>query len=201
MAERENMEFAQIVKQRYATKSYDGKEVPEEKVKALQEIIRHAPSSYNIQPWRIIVITDKATKERLAPAAWNQPQITSCSHLFVFCADTDVAGKIDRLEEMTGSADFGKMLRDFNSAMDDRKRLCWAQRQTYLALGNAVNGAKSLGFDSSPMEGFDPVKFAEILKLPENLVPTTLCAIGFANDTPRPKMRFSHDEVFTEMKV
>jgi nitroreductase / dihydropteridine reductase len=74
--------------------------------------------------------------------------------------------------------------------------LSWTQRQTFLPLGNAINGAKSLGFDSCPMEGFNPQEFSKILKLPENLVPTAIVAIGYAADTPRPKIRLSKEDVF-----
>ncbi len=188
--------FKEIVMARHAAKSFDGKKVPEGKVQQLQEIIRHAPSSYNLQPWKIIVVSDKAMKEKLAPAAYNQPQITTSSHLLIFAADTDIESHIVKLEQATGSAGFAKMLRDFNDSLTPEKRLSWAQRQTYLALGNAVNGAESLGFDSCPMEGFDSAAFAKILGLPSNIVPVALCPIGFANDTPRPKMRLGVDDVF-----
>ena len=80
--------------------------------------------------------------------------------------------------------------------MSEEQKLSWSQRQAFLALGNALNGAKSLGFDSCPMEGFDPKEYAKILGLPGNLVPTALCPIGYASDKPNPKLRFPKDEVF-----
>lgn len=93
------MEFKEIVLKRHAVRSFDGKKVPENKVHELLDIIRHAPSSYNIQPWKIKIISDQAMKEKLAPASWNQPQVTTCSHLLVFCADTDISGNIDKIEK------------------------------------------------------------------------------------------------------
>ena len=89
-------------------------------------------------------------------------------------------------------------IRGFIKGLQGENRLAWAQRQTYLALGNGINGAKALGFDSCPMEGFEPDEFAKILGLPETLVPTALMTIGHANDTPRPKLRFSREELFFE---
>ena len=53
-----------------------------------------APSGLNIQPWKIKVVTDPELKEKLSAAAWDEPQIKSCSHLLVFCADTDYAGLV-----------------------------------------------------------------------------------------------------------
>ena len=73
----------------------------------------------------------------------------------------------------------------------------WAKCHAFLAVGNAVNGAKSLGFDSCPMTGFDPNEYSRILKLPEHLVPTILCPLGYGSDKPIPKIRFPKDEIFT----
>lgn len=199
------MEFKDVVKKRYAVKKFDSKHVPESKIHELFEIIQMAPTSFNIQPYTVKVVTDKALKEKLAPAAWNQSQVTSCSHLLVFCANTDIAGCIDRLEkqieESSSASDatraYVKMMRDFEKTLTTHEaRLSWAQRQTFLPFGNALNGAVSLGFDSSPMEGFNPKEFAKILKLPDNLVPTALCALGYAADKPREKTRFPIKDIF-----
>lgn len=198
------MELKQIVMKRYAAKEFDGKQIPPAKVDELIEIIRMAPTSFNIQPWKVKVVTDKATREKLFGASWNQKQITTCSHLLVFCADTDVSGRIDKLEKEMLAAGakpdsikgYLQMMRDFAKGLTPEKALSWAQRQAYLALENALLGATSLGFDSCPMEGFDPAEYSKILNLPKNLVPTALCPIGYAADTPRPKLRFKKEDLF-----
>ena len=113
----------------------------------------------------------------------------------MFCADKDVAGNIDRLEKLmikngmdaAGAKQYADMMRSFEKGMDDQKKLAWAQRQVYLALGNALNGSKALGIDSCPMEGFDSAAYAKILDLPANIVPTVLCPIGYAADTSSQK--------------
>ncbi|HSB46847.1 MAG TPA: NAD(P)H-dependent oxidoreductase [Candidatus Bilamarchaeum sp.] len=193
------MEFKQIVMGRYATKKFKGK-IGQEKVDELIELIRYAPSSFNIQPWKILVISDQATKEKLAPLAWNQPQVTTCSHLIVFCADSDLRVLVQKLEKQMldggatreGIKAYVDMMHGFVDSMgEEHIKTAWAQKQVYLALANALNGAKALGFDSCPMEGFDPKAFKEALKLPDNLHPTVLCPIGYADDEPRPKSRFS----------
>ena len=194
------MEFKQIVMERYATKLFDGRKLPESKVNELLEIIRYAPSSFNIQPWVVEVITDAKLKEKLTPVSMNQKQIESCSHLLVFCANTDIAGNIDKLEKLMkeagASTGYIDIMRGFDKSLSEEQKLSWAQRQVYLALGNALNGAKALGFDSCPMEGFDPQAYAKILKLPKNLVPTALCPIGYAADKQKDKLRFPREEVF-----
>lgn len=80
-------------------------------------------------------------------------------------------------------------------AMTREQQLAWSQAQTYLALGNAVNGAKSLGFDSCPMGGFNPAEFSRILNIPAPLVPVMLCPVGYAADKAMPKVRFSKEEI------
>jgi nitroreductase len=91
---------------------------------------------------------------------------------------------------------YTEMMKSFINTMNMEERLNFAREQIHIALGNAVNGAKALGFDSCPMGGFDPVAFAEALFLPEEYVPVVLCAIGYAADTPLPKWRFPREEIF-----
>ncbi len=198
------LDFEEIVKKRYATKLFDKRKVEESTMKKLYELIRLAPSSYNLQPWKIKVITDEETKVKLQKASFDQPQITTCSHLLIFCADTDLETKLEELADLLKKnnipedklASFESMLKHFISNLQGNERLCWAQRQVYLALGNALNGAKALGLDSCPMEGFIKEEYSRILNLPKNLVPTVVVPIGYAADTPRPKIRLPQESIF-----
>jgi nitroreductase/dihydropteridine reductase len=197
------MEFGTIVMSRYATKKFDGKKIPEKKIDELLEMVRFAPSAINLQPWKIKVVTDQKTKELLKPAAFNQEQVTTCSHLLVFCADPDYDSLIKRLGALLKKGgvpiETQKMITDmatgFAKPMSPEQKLAWSQAQTYLALGNALNGAKALGFDSCPMGGFDPKEFSRILKIPAPLVPTMLCPVGYAADKPMPKARFAKEDI------
>ena len=197
------MQFKDIVMGRYATKKFDGVKIPDEKIDELIELVRFAPSALNIQPWRIRIITDQNVKDQLKPAAFNQEQITTCSHLLVFCADPDYAGLIKKLERLLKENSIPEemqtmiigMVSHFADAMTQEQQFAWSQAQTYLALGNAINGAKSLGFDSCPMGGFDPVEFTRILDIPAPLVPVMLCPVGYAADSPMPKIRYPKEEI------
>ena len=198
------MEFKEIVMKRYAAKKFDGERIPQDKIDALLELIRYSASSFNIQPWKVKVVTDQKAKDELMAASWGQPQVGTCSHLLVFCADTGIEALIDRLQKQLSGTDmpaeslegYVKMMRDFARGMSGEARLSWAQKQVYIALGNALNGAKSLGFDSCPMEGFDAAAYSRILGLPHNIVPSVLCPVGYATDKPRPKARFEKKDVF-----
>jgi nitroreductase / dihydropteridine reductase len=200
------MKFDEIVKQRYATKKFDGKIIPNEHIEHLKDMIRFSASSFNVQPWKVKVVTDPKVKEKLLEASYNQPQITTCSHLLVFCADTNLLDRtkkvanLMRLEKVPEEniKGFTDMVNGFISNLSDKDKLIWAQKQAYIALGNALNGSKALGFDSCPMEGFNTEEYAKILKLPANIVPTVICPVGYAakEDTKRPKIRFSKEEMF-----
>jgi nitroreductase / dihydropteridine reductase len=199
----EKMEFKDIVMQRYATKKFDGKKISDDRISELLELVRFAPSALNLQPWKIKIVTDQKIKEQLLPASNNQQQVTTCSHLLVFCAETDYGGLIQRLETLMQKngvpEDVQKMVigmsREFTGKMSADQKRSWSLAQTYLALGNALNGAKALGFDSCPMGGFDPAEYSRILEIPSNLVPAMLCPVGFAADTPMPKIRFPREDI------
>ena len=198
------MEFADIVMSRYATKKFDGRKIPEAKINELLEMVRFAPSALNMQPWKIKVVTDQKIKELLKPIAFDQEQVTSCSHLLVFCADPDYESLIKKLATLMKKSGAPEemqklvigMANQFTQPMSKEQKLAWSQAQLYLALGNALNGAKALGFDSCPMGGFDPKELSRILKIPPPLVPTMLCPVGYAADKPMPKARFAKEEIF-----
>jgi nitroreductase len=198
------MEFNDIVMKRYATKKFDGRKVDEAKMTQLYEMIRFAPSALNVQPWKIKVVTDQKVKKQLKPATWNQEQVTTCSHLLVFCANTDFKGLIGRLEkglrQMKVPEENVKFViqlaSDMFLKMPPEAQLAWAQHHVFLALGNALNGATSLGLDSCPMGGFDPKEYTRILNLPPTLVPNMLCPVGYAADSPMPRFRFPKEEIF-----
>ena len=197
------MQFKDIVMQRYAVKKFDGKKVSDDMISELLELVRFAPSALNLQPWKIHIVTDQKVKEQLLPASYNQQQVTTCSHLLVFCADTDYDDLIRRLgilmQRKGVSPEMKKMVldmaRQFTAGMSTDQKRAWSQAQTYLALGNALNGAKALGFDSCPMGGFDPEEYSRILKIPANLVPVMLCPVGYAADKPMPKIRFPREDI------
>ena len=197
------MELADIVMSRYATKKFDGRTIPDTKINELLELVRFAPSALNLQPWKIKVVTDQNIKEQLKPAAFDQEQITTCSHLLVFCADPDYDSLIRKLGTLLKKSGVPEEVQEriigmavqFTRPMSPDQKLAWSQAQTYLALGNALNGAKALGFDSCPMGGFDPNEFSRILEIPPPLVPTMLCPIGYAADKPMPKVRFAKEDI------
>jgi nitroreductase len=198
------MEFKDIVMQRYAVKQFDGRMIEDSTLFALLDLIRYAPSAFNLQPWKIKIVSASRIKNNLLPYSHDQPQVTTCSHLLVFCANTELEQLIERVKEglkesgMPADAvlQYSEMMNGYIHAMSPEQQLAFAREQVHIALGNAVNGAKALGIDSCPMGGFDPVGYAETLFLPEEYIPVVLCAIGYAADKPHSKWRLPREEVF-----
>jgi nitroreductase/dihydropteridine reductase len=199
------MDFQTIVTHRYNAKRFDGSKIDDARIEKLFDIIRYAPSADNLQPWKVKVIRDRETLDKLVPATlpFNQERIKTCSHLLVFCADKDLESHWRQLEAMLRHAGYledviehmGTVARMIMGRAPE-ERLNRSQWDVFLAVGNAVNGAEALGIDSSLMGGFNAKEYARILALPDNLVPTLLVALGKAADRPLPKVRFSRDEIF-----
>ena len=192
---------------RYATKAFDpSKKIATADWAALEEALVLTPSSYGMQPYKFLVITDPVVKEKLVPASWNQRQPADCSHYVVFAARTanavaDVDEYMARIAEVRGGTTdalggFKKILvADVVDGERGKAATEWAARQAYIALGNFMTAAALTGIDTCPMEGFVPPQYDEILGLREmGLTAAVACAAGYraANDkyAALPKVRF-----------
>jgi nitroreductase len=179
---------------RYATKKFNSeKKISNSDLEILKEAIQLSSSSYGLQPYKVLIIENEEIRKQLQPASWGQSQITDASHLFVFASETNVdAEYITRyadnmaktrnipFDSVKGYADF--MIGNI-STLTPEKQLIWAQKQAYLALGNLLNAAAELKIDVTPMEGFLPEQYNEILGLTEKGLHATLVAtIGYRHD-------------------
>ncbi len=161
---------------RYATKKMNpAKAVPQEKVERILEAARLAPTSSGLQPFEVIVVTNPEVRAKLQAKASNQAQITEGSHLLVFAAwDNYTAERINHMFDYTnaqrggtneGWENYRQMLLKNYPARDPQVNFEHAARQAYIGLGAALIAAAYEHVDSTPMEGFDPKSFDEILNL------------------------------------
>ena len=197
---------------RYACKVFDpARKIPDDLWAALEQSLVLTPSSFGLQPWKILVIQDQELRERLVPHAWNQRQVADCSHLVVLTApkamdDAHIDANITRMVEVRGgSADglvgFRKMVVKFRQQAEEAGELAnWAKLQTYIALGQFMLSAALVGVDTCPMEGFVPEKFDEVLGLTKDgLTTAVLCPAGYRHADDRyatlPKVRFQPEQV------
>jgi nitroreductase/dihydropteridine reductase len=163
---------------RYAAKKMDpSKAVSADKVERIIEAARLAPTSSGLQPFEILLITNKDVRTRIQAAAWNQAQITDGSHLLVFAAwDNYTADRInhsfDLVNKVRGFVNEGweayrqQILAGY-VPRDKEINFNHAARQAYIGLGAALVAAAFEGVDSTPMEGFDAPTVDAILGLGE----------------------------------
>lgn len=201
---------------RYATRKFDpARQIPEAEWRALEETLVLAPSSIGLQPWKFIVVTDQAMKERLLPAAWKQVQVVECSHFVIFTVRLNLGAEhvdrhIARMVEVRGGtiealAKFRTMaVGNLDRARSEGRLDTWQTHQIYIALGQFMAAAALMGIDTCPMEGFEPAKFDEILGLAgTEWTSVVCCAAGYRLPDDRfasmRKVRFRPEDVIVRI--
>lgn len=211
-AEKTTLSYLETLEWRYATKQFDpSKSIGETDLETLQQAIRLSASSYGLQPYSVLVISDTELREELRSACWNQPQITDASHVFVFAGKTDFNQElIDSylnlvsttrnlpLESLEGYGDFmkSKLLE-----LPQESKSTWASHQAYLAAGNLLSAAAELQIDTCPLEGFEKERVDAILNLKEKGLTTALIVpVGYRSTSDQTqfykKVRRSTEELF-----
>ncbi len=197
---------------RYAVKKFDTtRHITSEHWKILEQAMALSPSSYGLQPWKFLVVQDKAVRQRLFQASMGQRKVIECSHLVVFASRTDITTEdierwLARLAELRSipEAELARMRKTMAGDLVTGPRHAiaadWAKRQTYLALGIFLAGAAMTGIDTCPMEGFDPKAYDDILGLSALGYATAVIATaGFRSpqdaSADEPKVRFPMNDV------
>jgi len=199
------MSFLNNLSWRYATKKFDdSKKVSTENLEQILEAIRMTPTSFGLQAYHFYVVTNHKILMKIQVASWNQSQIGTCSHLIVMCARNDLMqAKDEYFNAMSGGdSEIRANLAGFEQMVDGfipRISSEWAKKQVYIAQGFMLAACAELQIDSCPIEGFDSKAVTEILSLPENHDISVMIPIGYraVDDNPRPKVRFSKEELFT----
>jgi nitroreductase len=176
---------------RYAVKSFDtNRKLTTKQIDFLKEALNLTASSLGLQPYKILIIEDEETKKKLLPLSYDQNQITSASHLFLFCAIKNVDEKYaDNYIEHTAKTrnatvenikDYAEMVKGFIRNYDYDQKLSWASKQAYIALGNLLTVCALEQIDACPMEGFSPEDYEKTLGLDKlGLKALALVATGY----------------------
>ena len=197
---------------RYATKAFDPtKQIPSGEWAALEQALVLSASSFGLQPWKFIVVTNPELKAKLRAASWNQSQVEQCSHLVVFVAKqdmtvADIDRYLDRIAEVRGvsleslAGYRGFMVGNLVEGPRHAEIADWAARQTYIAMGNLLTSAALLGLDTCPMEGIDPRQYDAILGLDATPFRTVVaCPVGYRAEGDKyatlAKVRFPVEEL------
>lgn len=176
---------------RYATKKFEPtKKLTTEQTDLLETAMQLAPSSFGLQPYKIVNVTAEDLREQLKTASWNQTQVTEASHFYVVCAQTNIDIKFveDYIKLTTETRNvstetletYAQVMKNFVTGMTSENLISWAKNQAYIVLGFLLDAAAQNNIDACPMEGFDAKAYNEILNLKaKNLTAVVACAIGF----------------------
>ena len=200
--------FTEAMQFRHACKLFDdSKTIPGETMHYILEAGRTSPSSFGMEPWKFLVVSNDALKEKLRPLCWNQPQITTCSHLVIILAAIESVRpqsgipqkrfarrplppeKIDAYIDL-----YGNFLAD--TFATDEKTYCWTARQCYIALANMMTAAAYEKIDSCPIEGFEKEKVEALLEIDTTQYQVAvMAAFGYRVNPQSEQIRLPFEEV------
>lgn len=206
------MQLIENLKWRYATKKFDtDKTINHEQLSYLQEAIRLPVSSYGLQLYKVLVVTDSERKKALQPLCWNQPAITDCSHLFIFCNNQHYSHHLvdeyiqlvsrEQNIDATMLDGYGTFIKDKISEKTPTEQSTWLARQPYLAVSNLLMACAEQRIDACPMEGFDTEAINRYFQLDtNNLNAIVMVATGYRTHDDeaqhRKKIRKSSEDLF-----
>ncbi|RXI39493.1 NAD(P)H-dependent oxidoreductase [Malaciobacter mytili] len=206
-------EFLKAMDFRHACKVFDDtKKIPAEELNFILEVGRKSPSSFGMEPWKFVVIQNQEMKEKIRPVCWNQPQITTCSDLVIILARIEDV----KVESGTPLKRFARRpmpqeKKDFyiqlyanhlkDTFISDENIYSWTARQCYIAIGNMMTAAASIGIDSCPIEGFEKENLEEILQLDTTKYQVAMVLpLGYRINEQSEQLRLSFDEVVEFIK-
>jgi len=208
-----NNDFMKAMDFRHACKVFDeNRVIPDEQMHYILEAGRKSPSSFGMEAWKFLVITNKELKAALRPKCWNQVQITSCSHLVVVLAG------IEGVKPQSGIPKARFMRRDMpqetldfyldlyakhlhETLRSDADIYAWTARQTYIAAANMMTAAAYIGIDSCPIEGFEKDEVERILELDTTQYQLALMLpFGYRLKEQSPQVRLPFEAVVEFLK-
>ena len=198
----ESLSVREAAETRRSIRRFAADAVPEEDLREIVRLAGLAPSAWNAQPWRFIVVRDPELKAQLAVAANGQRQITSAPVVIVVYADIrDVLAHVDEIIHPTATSDrrasTQSSIARFFASKTPSEQAAWANAQSNIALGFLLLAAQSLGYATSPMLGFDAAKVKDALGLPADVAVTALVALGIADEQGREHHRHPTERIAT----
>ena len=179
--------LAQAIGERRSTPSFDGEPIPSSDLRQILDAGLHAPSGYNMQPWRFIVVQHPDQRRRLRAACYNQAKVEEASAIIVACGDRD--GWRKDLEEMlrlgraagmpeSYAAQAAANVPSYLSSFSDAEMKGWLNKQVTIAVTSMMWMAEVIGYDTAMLEGFEQHGVCESLRLPMSYWVVSLLAVG-----------------------
>lgn len=200
---------------RYATKVFDkSKKISDKDMDEIVESFRLTASSFWLEPWKLIIVENNETREKLKSHSWNQSQITDASHLLVLARVNEIDDKyidtfLDNNVTLTWATRedlswYEKMMKWYFWNLDENQKASWARDQVFIALWNLMSFLANKHIDSCAIWWFDPKMYDEVLDLKSNwLSSVVVLPIGYRSEEDKyankPKVRFSKDDILLKI--
>ena len=186
--------LSEVIRHRRSTPSFASDPVTDDDLHKILEAGLLAPSGYNTQPWRFVVVSEQAQKEKLAAAAMNQRRIAEAPVVVVACGDSaqldgDVLDEMLRLAKEHGYGDARQhelVRKNFPNFLESLELNVWLNRQVAIALTQMMLMAEVLGYDTSVMEGFWEDQVKDLLGIPSSAHVVALLCIGKLRGPDKP---------------
>jgi nitroreductase len=194
IAGKEAKGLGEAISGRRSTPSFDGVAIPGEDLEKILRAGLAAPSGYNMQPWRFVVVQSREQKKKLRAASYNQAKVEEASVVIVACGDADGWRKdLDEILEMgraggmpeSYAAQAQSSVPQYMSSFTPDQMKLWLNKQVMLAYTHMLLMAEVLGYDTAPMEGFEQERVHEALRLPMSYWVVALLAIGHLKGTDK----------------
>lgn len=179
--------LSQAIQERRATPSFDGTPIPTEDLRQILDAGLHAPSGYNMQPWRFVVVQSPEQKKKLRAASYNQGKVEEASAVIVACGDADGWRRdLDLMLELgrkggmpeSYAVQAQSSVPNYLSSFSSGQMQGWLNKQVMLAFTHMMLMAEVMGYDTAPMEGFEQDKVHEALRLPLSYWVVALLGVG-----------------------
>jgi nitroreductase len=196
-------EISEVMKERQSTRKYKrGEKIPQATLTNILELATTAPSSWNLQHWKFIVVEKQENKDKLLPIAYNQQQVSDCSAVIVVLGDVQANKNSDKVHSeavragnMTEDAK-NSLVSNINNAYENVPNIGVheAIRNASLAAMQLMVAAKANGVDSGPMGGYDAEAIRNELNIPDRYMPVMLITLGYASEPAHNTSRLQLNE-------
>ncbi len=186
--------LAQAIRERRSTPSFTGEPIPASDLRQILDAGLQAPSGYNLQPWRFVVVQHPEQRRRLRAASYNQAKVEEASAVIVACGDRD--GWRRDLDDMlrmgraagmpeSYAAQAAQSVPAYMTSFTEEQMTGWLNKQVMLAYTSMMLMAEVLGYDTASLEGFEQQKVCETLRLPLSYWVVALLAVGHLHGTDK----------------
>ncbi len=188
---------------RHACKEFDGRIIPNEDFDYILEAARLSPSSFGMEPWRFLVVTDEKVKKDLRPLCWDQKQITTCSHLVVIKTQIALVQDDSYIEAMFLRRGLPKeatkaYIERYKAFLKNQDIEAWTAKQCYIAMESMLLAAAFKKIDSCPIEGFDVDAVEEYFGIDRSKERiAVIVTFGYRKNPQPPKKRLPLSELVT----